>query len=184
MSAVVIACAGLAAAAVLAVAVVLVAAKQRPPARPPSGPAPAGPAQLPPPSPKDAMCVTYMKDGSDTGDCHALLYNHCTDGYKDQSAIPAGIAAMKGTALAQLYAAEKPHFAGKPADWTTVCAARPDKVGRGPCAGMKAGEFRVWAAGKQAGSDPAPCVAGGALYLKAHFSADGRLLVSGTVGHG
>jgi hypothetical protein len=177
----------LAAASVACALVALALSRAAPPIRPAARPPAAGAvaqSRLPAPARNDAQCVTYMGNDKDTGDCHALVYNHCTAGYKDQGAIPAAVAALKGTALAQLYDAEKAHFASKPSDWTTVCVARPDKAGTGACAGIKPGEFRVWAAGKQSGGDPAPCVSGGALYLKSHFSADGKLLVSGTVGHG
>lgn len=146
---------------------------------------PSGAGDLPGPSSNDRQCVTYMSSSEDTGDCFALAYNHCTSGYKDQGRIPGSIASKKSSILGQVYNAQKSNFDGKPADWTTVCVARPDKAGKGACGYVKPGEFRVWAAGKKkAGADP--CAASGGLYVKAHFNEDGTIQAehTGTVGHG
>ena len=126
-----------------------------------------------------------MSSENDTGKCFALLYNHCTTGYKDQGAIPADIRAKKSSILSQMYDIQKENFDGMPREWTTVCVARPDKAGKGQCSYVTPGEFRVWAKGRQPAGTP-DCVSGGALYIKAHFNGDGTIQGdhTGKVGHG
>lgn len=145
---------------------------------------PASSTDLPPPSKSDDRCVTNMGNSKDTGECFALVYNHCESAYKDQNRIPSNIRAGKSSIIDQMFAIQKKHFDSRPNDWTTVCVARPDKAGKGRCQPVKADEFRVWVKGKGAITDP--CLAGGSLYIKAHF--DGKNSIqdryTGAVGHG
>ena len=139
---------------------------------------------LPQPSRHDDRCVTSMGNRDDNGSCMALLYNHCIDGYKDQSRIPVNIRSAKSSLLRQMYDNEKKHFDAVPKEWTTVCVARPDKAGSGSCKGVVPGEVRVWTKGRQ---DPGTgeCQFS-SLYIKAHFNPDMKLQNwrTGTVGNG
>lgn len=141
---------------------------------------------LPPPSPHDARCVTYMSSPQDTGDCFALVYNHCTPGYTNQSGIPPGIRSAKARILKQIRDINSTHFdKGKPDDWTTVCVARPDRQNTAQCKYVTPGEVRVWVKGRQDLGTP-ECPTSGSLYIKAHFNTDASIQgdKTGTVGHG
>ena len=143
--------------------------------------------QLPPPSRHDERCVTNMGSTIDSGKCLALMYNHCIDGYKVQSKIPAGIRSAKTSILKQMYDNEKKWFDTVPTEWTTVCVARPDKAGSGPCRDVVPGEFRVWTKGRPvAGVGECDFSSKGIRYIKAHFNSDKKLQNwrTGTVGSG
>lgn len=136
---------------------------------------------VPPPSDADkAWCKTWMSDPEDDGSCFALMYHHCVDGRKDQGAIPGAVRAAKASALKQVYEVQKncthdndgtvPRykcFSKPPADWTSVCVARPDLAGQGKCKKVSKDEWRMWVQGE----DPArkqDCQFS-SLYLKSHF---------------
>jgi hypothetical protein len=125
-----------------------------------------------------------MGNSKDSGECFALVYNHCEAKYKDQNRIPANIRAGKTSIVDQVFGVQRKHFDSKPTDWTTVCVARPDKAGKGRCQPVKPDEFRVWVKGRGAITDP--CLAGGSLYVKAHFNGNNSIQdrYTGAVGHG
>ncbi len=136
---------------------------------------------VPPPSQNDKnWCKTWMSDSDDDGSCFALAYHHCVDGYKDPAGVPASVRAVKESALRQVYDVQKgcTHnnngrvpaykcFSQPPADWTSVCVARPDLAGRGKCKKVSKDEWRMWVKGE----DPErrdECHFS-SLYLKSHF---------------
>lgn len=143
--------------------------------------------QLPPPSKEDGQCITSMGNAQDSGDCFALMYNHCTPGYMSQAGIPAKLQQSKKSIMRQMYQVQQRHFDKEPTDWTTFCLARPDQAGKGKCASVKPGEFRVWAKARlPEGANPDPCAKSRSLFIKAHFEANGAIQdrLTGTVGHG
>lgn len=143
---------------------------------------------LPPPNPADAQtCYTWMssKGGEDPGECLALVYHHCVDGYKDESRVPPELMRNKTNLIRQLYEVQKgckgyrdeknktgayPCFPkGPPVTWSHVCVARPDMAGKGKCKHVKKDEFRVWIPA----DDPtrtSECQAAPSVYVKGHFS--------------
>lgn len=138
---------------------------------------------LPPPSSADRQCVTSMIH-PDPAECQALVYNHCTSGFKDQNKIPAHIMNAKRSIMQQMYNNSKENYDEVPKEWSTVCATRPDKAGKGNCGAFKKNEFRVWTRGRL--DDKPECVPGGSLYIKAHFNANTSIQSNklGKVGHG
>jgi hypothetical protein len=62
-----------------------------------------GGGELPPPSREDGQCVTSMGNGNDSGDCFALLYNHCTPGYMSQAGIPDKLQQSKKSIIKQMH---------------------------------------------------------------------------------
>ena len=142
---------------------------------------------LPPPSREDEQCVTSMGNAADSGDCFALMYNHCTPGYMSQSGIPAKLQESKKSIIKQIHKVQERNFDKVPSDWTTFCLARPDKAGKGKCTAVKPGEFRVWVKGRlPEGANADPCAKSGSLFIKAHFNADATIQdrLTGRVGHG
>lgn len=139
-------------------------------------------------------CHTWMSDPNDDGSCFALMYHHCVDGYKDQGRIPAAVRAVKASAMRQVYDVQKdcthdndgkvPEykcFSRPPADWTSVCVARPDLAGKGKCKKVTRDEWRMWVKGE----DPqrkSECQFS-SLYLKSHFRS-GKIQGQYTGKHG
>lgn len=144
------------------------------------------PGVLPAPSRHDDRCVTYMGNSKDNGSCMALVYNHCIPGYTDQSRIPADIRSSKSSMLKAMYGVQRGQYDAVPADWTTVCVARPDKAGKGSCAGVGPGEIRVWTKGRPKAGVPDCDFSQKVVYVKAHFAADRSIqdTKTGTVGNG
>jgi hypothetical protein len=121
-----------------------------------------------------------MSDPEDDGTCFALVKHHCVDGLQDESRIPAAIQATKLSALQQVYEVQKQctHtsdgrakeykcFSKAPADWTSVCVARPELAGKGKCKKVAKDEWRAWVQGE----DPErknDCHFS-SLYIKSHF---------------
>ncbi len=161
----------------------------------PSSSAGFGSWKVPPPSENDERwCHTWMSDSEDDGTCFALMYHHCVDGKKDESAIPEAIRAVKSSALDQVYDVQKSctHdnektvpkykcFTKTPKTWTSVCVARPEMIGNKKCKKVSADEWRMWVMGE----DPtrkSECQYS-SLYLKSHFRG-GKIQSQYTGKHG